>query len=218
MNKIKEYLANLERIIKNQLGRILQFSGVDFSSDEAVETLYLTSDESEQSPLQLLEDFRRTAQTAVSLRVLLRKRGVATPGSALPVQKQIIHQQLEQLDAQEKQQRGKIKLKIVEMKDDISHMINNPAYPEGMKKILREVQANLTKDLQSLERGAPLSTLSFVTDADELTGLEEEQPEVEEITLTALPEEAEKTGFSAAASRWLNSPWEVSWEQIKKEG
>ena len=218
VNKIKEYLVNLERLIKNQLDRILQFSGVDFSSDEAVETLYLTSDESEQSPLQLLEDFRRTAQTAVSLRVLLRKRGVATPGSPLPVQKQVIHQQLAQLDVQEKQQRGKIKHKIVEMKDDISHMINNPAYPEGMKKILWEVQANLTKDLQSLERGAPLSTLSFVTDADELTGLEEEQPEVEEITLTALPDEPEKMGFSAAASRWLNSPWDVSWEEIKKEG
>ena len=215
VKKIKEYLVNLERIIKNQLEKILHFAGIDFASDEAIETLYLASDGSEQSPLQLLEEFKRTAQTAVSLRVLLRKRGVATPGSGLPVPAETIHRQIESLDVQEQQQRGRIKHKIVEMQDDIGRMIDNPGYPEGMKQLLQEVRANLNKDLQNIDKGAPLSALSFVSDADELSGLQE--PPEAATSLPVQTVETDQTGFSAAASRWLNSPWDVSWNQIKKQ-
>jgi DNA-binding transcriptional MerR regulator len=215
VNKIKEYLVNLERIIKNQLEKILHFSGIDFASDEAIEILYLASDDSEQSPIQLLEEFKRTAQTAVSLRVLLRKRGVATPGSGLPVPAEMIHQQIENLDVQEQQQRGRIKHKIVEMQDDIGRMIDNPGYPDSMKQLLQEVRANLDNDLQNIDKGAPLSALSFVSDADELSGLQESP--AEEISLPTQPLETDKAGFSAAASRWLNSPWDVSWNQLKKQ-
>jgi hypothetical protein len=217
VNKVKEYLLNLERIIKTQLEKILQFSGIDFASDEAIEVLYLSSDETEQNPLQLLEEFKRTAQTAVSLRVLLRKRGVPTPGAPLPVPAEVIHQQLQQLDVQEQQQRGRIEHKILEMQEDLGRMLDNPAYPEAMKQLLREVRNNLDLDLQNLTKGAPLSALSFVTDADELTGLQEEQPEIEEITLEAPSEMPAKTGFSVAARRWLDSPWDVSWDQAKQE-
>ena len=84
VNKIKEYYGNLEILVKKQLNRVLNYSGVDFEDDDQVEFITLSSESDEQSPVELLEAFKRTAQTAVSLRVLLRKRGVQTPGSALP--------------------------------------------------------------------------------------------------------------------------------------
>ena len=214
VNKIKEYLENLELIIKGQLDKILEFSGLDLSSDEAVEIMYISSDDDHaKNPLELLEDFRRTAQTAVSLRVLLKKRGVPSHGSTLPVPKEIISKQIEQLDEQEQVQRGKAKSKIMEMKTDLDNMLNNPAYPEEMKKLLRGVQANLDSDLKSIDSGADLGRLSFVVETQEISTFDEANIEEEIVIEDVAPPKAR--GLADAASRWLNSPWDVSWDEAK---
>jgi hypothetical protein len=219
VNKIKEYYANLELIVKKQLNRILDYSGIDFSDDDQVEDITLSSESDEQSPVELLNAFKRTAQTAVSLRVLLRKRGVQTPGSALPTSTEALKQHLSHLEQHEQVQRGRIKEKIEEMKQDVSSMIDNPAYPEGMKTMLRDVAGNLEKDLQLLQRGAPIERLSFVTETEEIVATDTETMVVEEITLeeVSAPDESARAGFSETAIRWLNSPWDVSWDDLQQE-
>lgn len=212
VNKIKDYLRNLEAIIRKQLEKILHYSNSDLSSDDSVELLFISSDGSDQSPLQMLEDFKRTAQTAVSLRVLLRRRGVATEGSPLPVARKEIEHQITRLEWEEQKQRGKIRLKISEMKVDIERMIDNPAYPDGLKEILRGVSRNLENDLKNIDLGVKLSSLSFVTDADEITGIQDIS------TDTAEPEEsgpAEQASLAESARLWLNTPWDVTWEEVR---
>ena len=212
VNKIKDYLRNLEAIIRKQLEKILHYSNSDLSSDDSVELLFISSDGSDQSPLQMLEDFKRTAQTAVSLRVLLRRRGVATEGSPLPVARKEIEHQITRLEWEEQKQRGKIRLKISEMKVDIERMIDNPAYPDGLKEILRGVNRNLENDLKNIDLGVKLSSLSFVTDADEITGIQDIS------TDTAEPEEsgpAEQASLAESARLWLNTPWNVTWEEVR---
>ena len=110
VSKLQEYLTNLEALIRGQLTRILRFSDMDFTSDEAIEIICLSEGKETESPLCLLEDFKRTAQTSVSLKVLLRKRGVATTGSLLPVPRAEITRQLHQLREQEQGQRAKTNL------------------------------------------------------------------------------------------------------------
>ena len=217
VNKLKEYQQNLERLVKSQLNSILQYAGADLETDEGIEMLTLSSETESQSPMDLLEDFKRTAQTTVSLRVLLRKRGVATPAATLPVPKEVITGQLEHLKVQEQQQRDKVKDKIEEMQDDIRKMIDNPSYPQGMKDMLEGVQANLAEDIDRLASGAPLGKLSFVVDAEEIVaaGVEDE---VEEIEIKDVAPDDAKVGLADAASRWLNSPWDVSWEDAKQGG
>ncbi len=215
VNKIKEYLANMEIIIKSQLEKILDYSGVEFDSDDAVESIYLSGDGVDEDPLNMLEDFKRTAQTAVSLKVLLKNRGVQTGGTDLPVPRDTIHKQLKHLDVQEKQQRTKAKVKIGEMHDDLDKMINNPSYPDAMKEMLKAVQSNLQQDLKHIDAGVSLGKLSFVADATEVMAIEEVPVEVEEIEISAVPEPQEM-GFSSAASRWLNTPWDTTWEDVKK--
>ncbi|MCU7808400.1 MAG: hypothetical protein KZQ73_11110, partial [Candidatus Thiodiazotropha sp. (ex Semelilucina semeliformis)] len=153
VNKVKEYYSNLEILVKKQLNKILGYSGVDFSESDDVEFITLSSDSDEEDPLELLGSFKRTAQTAVSLRVLLRKRGVQTPGSAIPVTPEVIKQHLSHLDEQENTQRGRIKTKIEEMKQEIGRMIDNPVYPDAMKSMLKDVVDNLDKDLVQLASG-----------------------------------------------------------------
>ncbi len=215
-NKIKDYLGNLEKVVNKQLEQILHYSGFDFDSDEAIEILTLSgeSTNTETSPIDMLNDFKRTAQTAVSLRVLLKKRGVRTDGAFIAVPKEVIKKQYSLLEEQDKQQRKKVKEKVLDMKQDINAMIGNPSYPDSMKTMLSSVLDNLDNDLKQIDSGVRLDQLSFVADAHELSAV----PVDEEGTETGAPqtkEEKEKTGLTDKASRWLNSPWKVSWDNLE---
>jgi hypothetical protein len=219
INRLKEYHANLEIIVKKQLNRILNYSGLDFSDDDQVEFITLSSEGDARSPVELLHAFKRTAQTAVSLRVLLRKRGVPTAGSALPASTEVLKQHLDHLNQQEEVQRGRIKRQIETMQADIVLMIDNPAYPDAMKAMLRDVVGNLDKDLQLLARGVPIGRLSFVAETEEIVATDTEAMLVEEILVEelALPtEQPAKPKFSDTAVRWLNSPWDVSWDDVSQ--
>ncbi|PVV19357.1 MAG: hypothetical protein B6D74_14895 [gamma proteobacterium symbiont of Ctena orbiculata] len=216
VSKIKQYFNNLELILKGQLEKILSFSGLDFSSAEGIEFIAIASGESEEGPFELLDEFKRTAQTAVSLRVLLRKRGVTTTGSPIPVAPSLLKQQLQHLEAQEREQRTKAKEKIIEMQGDVKAMLENPDYPDAMKQVLKGVVDNLQRDIGLLDRGASLSKLSFAMESDDIPGVDEDI-EIEEIEIGAVEEAPADMSFSAAASRWLNSPWDVSWGDITND-
>jgi hypothetical protein len=213
VKQIQVYYANLESVVKRTLDRILAFSDQDLSSDEGIEFITLSSTTQEESPMDLLDEFKRTAQTAVSLRVLLRKRGVQTPGATIPISREILHQKLVDLDRQEQVQRTRAEEKIREMQTEVQQMLANPNYPEAMKQILSGVVSNLERDKKLLRAGVPLNKLSFVMENHQIAGVEEVAVE-EEIEIIALPEEDSATSFSSAASRWLNSPWEVSWKEV----
>ncbi len=185
-NRIKEYHANLEIIVKKQLNRILNYSDIDFSSDDEVEFITLSSQADAQSPVELLHAFKRTAQTAVSLRVLLRKRGVPTPGSALPASAEVLKQHLTHLNQQEEVQRERIKHQIEQMQAEIVRMIDNPGCPDAMKAMLRDVVGDLDKDLQRLVRGAPVARLSFVAKTERIVAADTESMLVEEVALEAV--------------------------------
>lgn len=217
-NKIKDYLQSLEIIINSQLEKILQLSGMDFDSDETVEILFISSDDSEESLLDLLSDFKRTSQTAVSLRVLLKKRGISTSGAVLAVPQEVINRQLKHLEEEEKQQREQMKAQVVEMQNDLERMIDNPNYPEAMKAMLIETKENLQNDLVNIDKGKKLELLSFVSGTQELTDLDYEEVEIK------APDDSNgqnapknKSNLYELTHSWLNSSWDVSWQDVKKD-
>lgn len=166
VRQIERYYDNLEILIRKQLNRILAYADLDFSVDDEIEFFTLSSTPDAIDPLELLEAFKRTAQTAVSLRVLLRKRGVAAPGSTIPISEQSIQQKLAHLEAQEKAQRTRIKAGIEEMQEELGWMIDNPAYPAGMKATLRDMAGNLQRNMVKLASGVPVERLSFATETE----------------------------------------------------
>lgn len=212
--RIQEYQANLERIVQVQLQQILEFAGIDFARDDAIELLTLSTEDEPRTPLDLLNEFRRTAQTTLSLRVLLRKRGVQTGGTRLAVPRDALEAQVERLQAEEARQRVRVDEKMVDMRNDVEAMIANPAYPKGMKQLLGEVLEGLVHDHARLRNGAPLASLSFVTGSEEIVATPvDEAPDPDPANAGA--DEPEQRSFTDRASRWLNSPWDVSWDDLR---
>lgn len=79
VTKLQEYHQNLDAVIRSQLKSILHFSDITCCSSEAVEVLHIAYGEENENPLLMIEEFKRTAQTAVSLKILLRKRVCPPP-------------------------------------------------------------------------------------------------------------------------------------------
>lgn len=57
--------------------------------------------------------------------------------------------------------------------------------------------------------------MSFVVDAEEITSYIESSTDEEKPTAQHA-EDKKKMGFASAASRWLNSPLDVTWKDIKE--
>jgi len=164
--EIRDHHTNLELIVNMQLNRILNYSSIDFSSAEGSE--FTTSGKSDpQRPLELLHAFKRTAQTAVALRMLLHKRGLPTPGSVLSASNEELKRRLSQLDRQLADQRRRITSQIEVVETEIVRLIDNPHNADAMKSVLHEEAANLDLDLQLLAEGGSIDCLSFVAMNDE---------------------------------------------------
>ncbi|MCU7855956.1 MAG: hypothetical protein KZQ79_09750, partial [Candidatus Thiodiazotropha sp. (ex Lucinoma borealis)] len=110
-----------------------------------------------------------------------------------------------------------VREKIQDMKADVETILENPSYPDGMKQILQGVIANLEQDTKLLANGASLCRLSFVAESEEIINVEDVQPDIEVIEIGSVAEENQDRSFSDAASRWLNSPWDVSWNDVAGE-
>jgi hypothetical protein len=218
LKQIECYYDNLEILIKKQLSRILTYAGVDFSTDEEIEFITRSSTPEEVDALELLDAFKRTAQMAVSLRVLLRKRGVATVGSTMPVSSHVIQQHLAHLQAHEQVQRSRICSKIGALQQELDLIIENPASPAAMKSMLKGVASHLQRDLEQLVRGVTVDRLSFTAEIEEILPTEKSTVEVDEIRIEAAAPPARAPGFSKRAVRWLNSPWDVTWDDLQEEG
>ncbi|MCG7961921.1 MAG: hypothetical protein N0E54_04340, partial [Candidatus Thiodiazotropha taylori] len=58
IKQVQLYYTNLETLIKSQLEKIMQYSGLDYSKDENIEFISLSSDDEEASenPLDMLDE------------------------------------------------------------------------------------------------------------------------------------------------------------------
>ncbi len=218
-DSIKRYLMRLEDITRQGLSEILQFANAD------PDCLDLEDQRTDQTLLServqvLIREFQRRAKTAVSLKVLLHRRGVDTPGATLPVPLSRIREQLVRLEMRERRQRELVKRQISGIHADIRRMLGGEQYPEQMKSVLRGVLQGLEKDLQVITAGGRLEDLHFSFERIE-TG-ERPRP-VSEHESAETPDQCDvqeeppatgvkRMGFFRHLWRWLNTPWAVTWK------
>ena len=105
--KIQESVEKLNGVIANNLNTIMELARPE---NEAVLHEQVASDDELAAYIEkLIQDYRKSAQTAVALRVVLRERGVPTTPIKWSVNTVNIRTQITELNNQEHHYRNKIK-------------------------------------------------------------------------------------------------------------
>lgn len=222
--KISWYLDKLEQLIKSNLQGIIDITLLEYDDPGQDEGGY--SDEA----ITLLSEFKRQSQTAVALKILLQQRGVYTSGTVVKASVQQIEGHIKRLEEREEAQRKKLQSHITEMHADLNFMLASDQYSDDMKKVFRKVIADLENDRQAIERGDRVDELELSFEMVE-TGVESKKDPVEvqqkvvneteeyleEIDQgDSVDHKSDQRGFFRTLFRWLNTPWKVSWKDVKK--
>ena len=231
--KLKETLVSLERAIKSKLDNILKIAEMD---DDAL----VASD-----PIathKLLNNYRKQAQTAVALRVLLHSRGEATDATELHVPTEQIRAKLTVVAQKERAYRKVIKTEMVSMITETERMLTNPGISDSMREFLIASNDDLQHNLDHLDSGNSITSMPVALEMIEMSEREittldtapstttsqaNEVPKVQKQTLftpmespqlPAQPFKKKKKGVFSRIWEWATTPDEVSWKKTRDSG
>jgi hypothetical protein len=231
--KLKHTVDVLESSIKSKVSRIIETVLLD--DEQLVES----SPGGGSSPAmpdlpKILGEFRKNAQTAVALKVVLKKRGVPTKPMVISVPEDEIRRHIEALKAKEKTYRGQIISNIEDMMQDTRGILGMKHLSEDLRGATQRVLDDLEANLQHLKAGKSMETLPMALEVIEMDhGLpleedlpvEKESPHAEIIESNgekAPPAPGPATASSARPGLfkslllWFKSPTEVTWADIRQ--
>lgn len=227
-SQLLKYIEKLDGLIEKDIKQVLSITELQAASD--------APQEFPESSFELLNDFRRRAQTSISLRMLLRKRGHEAPEIGFDFSLPDIKKKLSDLEKNENSQRQKAVHQIRNMQKELVDMLESPDQTDEMKQVLQGVNQGLENDIKAVISGEKLENLSMSFEqveedeswhtpfyADDETvqeaAADEDEQSVSGSEETEPMAVAEKhgTGFWGRLKRWLLTPWGVSWKQIEKD-
>lgn len=228
LDKLKQNLASLETAIKSKLDSILKIAEMD---DDAL----IASD-----PIathKLLNNYRKLAQTAVALRVLLHARGEATDATELHVPTEQIRAKLTVVSQKERAYRKVIKTEMGSMITETERLLTNPGISDSMREFLTASNDDLQHNLDHLDSGKSITSMPVAVEMiemseNEITTLDtapstakaNETPKVQKQTLftpmdTPQPQPAtqqtKNKGFFRRIWEWATTPDDVSWKKTR---
>ncbi len=213
--KIRATLQRLEQRIKGSIREIMALAegGAGISEESSLS----------EPTASALNEFRRTAQTAVALRIVLRERGEPTRATALPVDPELLRRRVDEVSEQEKACRNRVMGDIKGMQRDLQAILTTSDMPEVMKTLARCTLEELQQNLRHLEAGGSIEklphSLEMVEMAEELPVTPPEPSEPQPPPHPPAPlTNSPKRGFLDRLELWLNSPWSVSWKDTRKKG
>ena len=227
--KISWYLETLEELIKTNLQGIIELTLEEHQVSPSTPSDQVEEGYSDEA-MRLLNEFKRQSQTAVALKILLQQRGVYTSGAAIKESVQQIEGHIERLERREEKQRQQLRTQISEMHADLSSMLKSDQYSDDMKKVFRKVMADLENDQKAVEQGERIDKLQLSFEVVE-TGIDKKEVEAtvqQQVTAETeeyLEEFDQKemvetsfniVGFLKTLYKWLNTPWSVTWGEIRK--
>jgi hypothetical protein len=228
--KVRWYLNKLEELIKSNLQGIIKLTLQEQDAPDTGQSSEQEADDYSDEAMTLLSEFKRQSQTAVALKILLQQRGIYTSGTVIKASVQQIEGHIKRLEKREEIQRKKLQAHIAEMHVDLNVMLKSDKYSDDMKRVFRKVIVDLESDKQAIERGGRINDLQLSFEMVE-TGVErnnspeEVQQKVVDETEEYLEEidqngttdkESDKRGFFRTLLKWLNTPWKVSWSDVRK--
>jgi len=226
--KLKKNLTSLEQAIKSKLDNILKIAEMD--DDELIASDPIATH-------KLLNNYRKLAQTAVALRVLLHSRGETTDATKLHVPAEQIRAKLTVVTQKERAYRKVIKTEVVSMIAETERMLTNPGISDSMREFLVASNDDMQQNLDHLDSGKSITTMPVAVEMiemseNEITTLDtapsttspqaNETPKVQKQTLftpmeTPKPQppvqQTKKKGLFRRIWEWATTPDEVSWKK-----
>lgn len=222
--QLKMRSARLDEMAHKTLGRILEIAAFDDNQlEQSLHVQQGKNEEQTQSLDEFLTQFRRNAQTAIAIRVLLRERGVFTPAVTWPFPEKEIKSRITLLKKKENTQRSKIKENIKTMQMDVQNILYNSNMPEELKNIAQRAQTDLGKNLNHLESGKSLDEMPITVEVIELSAVEDCEDIPQEYHPPAMdsgktnklqPIKNAHLGFVDKLKIWIDTPWSTSWKGI----
>ena len=225
INKLKETLKYLEKLVQGKLEIILEIAEMD---DEQL--LGLSADEDQVETL--LETYSKNSQTAVAIKGLLHSRGVETQPTAFSISGEIIVKKLSEVVAREKTCRSRVELCIINMIDDTQTLLAKPDLAPSLVAVMNQSILKLQDNLDHLQSGKSIDNMPtrleiVEIEGDEVTSLESGKDSHQHFTpqqsvpaLKPRPQPSkhkstEQGGFFYTLLRWLTTPKGVTWDDIK---
>ena len=230
--KIQECVKKLDSVIANNLNAIMELARPE---NEAELHEQVASDEQLANHIdKLIQDYRKSAQTAVALRVVLRERGVPTMPIKWSVSVDSVRTQISQLKDQEAQYRTKVKSEIILLQHDALTVANNESLPQFTRDSAAHMHNMLQKDLEHLNAGKDIASMPYFVEVVEIRETEPDETQIENDTHTqhteanvaqlqsSIPAQTTETqntksGFMHKLWRWSTTPPSVTWQDLDKE-
>lgn len=217
-------LHRLEKSITTRFALIMQLAELDDEQllEEAAEDVH----EIEVT----LKEYRKKAQTAIALKVLLHTRGEITKPLVLSVSADDIRHRLSELGARQTACRLTVKREIVCLLSETDRILKRQDLPDEMREVVLASQRDCSLNLAHLAAGngvltmpVPIEIIQIDDGATPLVGqesLEEteiEPPPIEEPACSSAPNKEKRPGFFYKLSRWITTSCDVSWADIERE-
>lgn len=228
--KLKVILSHLEKEVQKRFSMIMELAKLDeaklidaeFEPGEDIEKVLLT--------------YRKKAQTAVAVKVLLHTRGEITKPMPLPVPVEDIRQQLGELNEREQNCRKEVRDEIVVLIKETDNILTRTDLPEGMREIIVATRQDFTLNLKHLDAGGTVITmpvgLEIVSMGDEYAAepkaelqtptaqepaAEETPAAIQDASTTAPKKKGRRPGMIHKLRRWVTTPFDVTWKDIEQE-
>ncbi len=231
IDQLRQSLSSLERVISADIKRILQIS------EMPAEAL---GGASARQIYDLLNNFRKQAQTAVALRVLLHARGDKTEATSLPVSSQQIRARLTEVNEKEQAYRRIIRNELVSTINETNRILDNTHVSDAMRALLLVSNQDMTANLQHLDSGKPITQMPVPMEIINLsehsiTTLDTSPEQKNHEALPSMQKQplfVPSTPATAPADtarlkkddnllkniwRWATTPTTVSWKDVKSE-
>jgi len=228
VNILQQDLKAVDRLVRQDFDNILAIAdaGDAHFPDNMAPAGVTESGQEDARVHKMLDEFRRRAQTAVCLRVILRERGITTAPLALPVPEEKLQKQIDVLEKKETHYKAKIRADVAAMKNDVEALLKNASFPDAIKQELRQTQLGLQQDLEHIDAGKDLDDLPFQIESVESAEPARAPQEFADsgIKSAVIPNAATRPhapppapptlGFFRKLWLWLTNPMREPWSKV----
>ena len=224
-NELAKRLDLIEKTIKQDIDTIMGIS----SQLEILDSTVQADSESHIKSTKLhklVTDFRRRTNTAIILKLHLRKRGAAVAESIIPVSTDVLVEQVSKLVNEEKKCRERTIKGLTALDQDIGDLIINPKHPIEIKQYALMLHDQINQNIAHLKQGKDIEKLPFAVEIIKV-GTEDEKPtkpkkkkhEVKTKSKhhkkqTSEIKRKKPTGLFKKLFKWFSSPWSVHWRDL----